>query len=126
MGAKHKNSKMKYCEWCGKKTNNEPTQVAETPILEDLEQEIDSYPDRDQVWGINSDWSELNLSSTFEAKLMVYDEMLNKIELRNICKACIAHDEMLYERYYEDEIIFTFDPGVIDDEDDIETTNNNK
>ena len=45
-----------YCEWCGKKTNNERTQVAETPILEELEQEINSY-DRDKIWGIHSDWS---------------------------------------------------------------------
>lgn len=93
-----------YCEWCGKKTDNEPTQVAETPILEELEQEINSHGNRDKVWGIDSDWSGLKLSSTFEAKLMVYDEMLNNIKLRTICADCIKHDEMLYEKYYEDEI----------------------
>jgi hypothetical protein len=125
MGSKHKNSKLEYCEWCGKKTDNEPTQVAETPILEDIEQEIDSYPDRDQVWGVGSDWSELNLSSTFEAKLMVYDEMLNKISMKVICKECLEHDEMLYERYYPEEIIFTFDPEVMNGEDNTEPENLN-
>ena len=94
-----------YCEWCGKKTNNERTQVAETPILEELEQEINSY-DRDKIWGIHSDWSNLNLNSTFEVKLMLYDELLNRIELRTICKSCIKHDEMLYEKYYEKEYLF--------------------
>ena len=97
-----------YCEWCGKKTNNEPTQVAETPILEELEQEINSY-DRDEIWGLHSDWSNLNLNSTFEAKLMLYDELLNRIELRTICKSCIQHDEMLYEKYYEKEYLFIED-----------------
>jgi len=93
-----------YCEWCGKKTDNEPTQVAETPILEDIEKEIDAFGDREQIWGPFSDWSNLNLSSEFEGKLLVYDELLNKIKLRIICQECLEHDEMLYGKYYEDEI----------------------
>jgi len=118
MGTKHKDSELKYCEWCGKKTDNEPTQVAETPILEDIEQEIDSYPDRNKIWGIDSDWSDQKLSSAFEAKLMVYDEMLNRISMKTICKSCLEHDEVLYDRYYQEEIIFEFDPGVMDGDED--------
>ena len=30
--------------------------------------------------------------------------MLNKIKLRTICQDCLDHDEMLYEKYYGDEI----------------------
>ena len=107
--------KQKYCEWCSKKTDNEPTQVSSTPILEELEQEINSYENRDEIWGVSSDWSKLNLTSTFEAKLMVYDEMLNQIKLRTICSNCLKQDEMLYEKYYEDEIIFTLDSNTPED-----------
>lgn len=99
-----KKNKIKYCEWCGKKTDNEDTQVAETPILEDIEKEINANGNREQIWGPFSDWSNMKLDSSFEAKLLVYDEMLNKIKLRTICQNCLDHDQMLYERYYEDEI----------------------
>tara|TARA_R110000772_G_scaffold65320_4_gene145834 strand:- start:989 stop:1330 length:342 start_codon:yes stop_codon:yes gene_type:complete len=108
-------TKQKYCEWCSKKTNNEPSQVSLTPILEEIEQEINSYGDRDKLWGVDSDWSTLNLSSTFEAKLMVYDDMLNQIKLRTICPSCIEQDDILYEKYYGDEIIFTLDFDMPDD-----------
>lgn len=101
--------KLKYCEWCSKKTDNEQIQVSSTPILEDIEQEINSYDNRDELWGVNSDWSRLNLTSTFEAKLMVYDEMLNQIKLRTICSNCLEQDEILYEKYYGNEIIFELD-----------------
>lgn len=112
-----KNNKIKYCEWCGNKTDKKSIEAAETPILEELEEEINSYNNRDKVWGINSDWSKLNLPSTFEAKLMVYDEMLNRIELRTICKECRTYDEMLYEKYYEDEEILFISDDTINPED---------
>ena len=31
---------MKYCEWCGKSTTNKPVHVAQTPILEWIEERI--------------------------------------------------------------------------------------
>ena len=108
-------AKQKYCEWCSKKTDNEQTQVSSTPILEELEQEINTHGNREELWGVDSDWSKLDLTSTFEAKLMVYDEMLNQIKLRTICSNCLEQDEMLYEKYYGDEIIFTLDFDMPED-----------
>ena len=57
---------MKYCEWCGKSTTNKPVHVAQTPILEWIEERINKIG-RKQIWGENSDWSKLEMDSDFEA-----------------------------------------------------------
>ena len=48
--------KVKYCSWCGEECEEKPVQVADTPILEHIEEKIDDIG-RSQVWGENSDWS---------------------------------------------------------------------
>jgi hypothetical protein len=97
-------TKESYCEWCGRKTTNGKTQVSETPLLENIEREINASGKRDKIWGPFSDWSKLKMDSSFEAKLLLYDELLSKIKLRTICQDCLDHDNMIYEKYYKDEI----------------------
>ena len=99
MGAKHKNSKLKYCEWCSKKTSMVPTTQAITPILEFMEDKIDLIG-REDIWGIHGDWSLVDIDSDLEAELLIYDEMLNNIGKRIICEVCLRQDNMLYKKYY--------------------------
>ena len=99
MGTEYKGNKIKYCKWCGVKTNLEPILIPETPILEFLEDKIDKLG-RDKVWGENSNWAYLELDSDTEAELLVYDEMLNTINLKHLCEKCITEDDRLYEKYY--------------------------
>lgn len=105
MGTKHKGDKIKYCKWCGAKTNLDPILIPETPILEFLEDKIDKLG-RDKIWGENSNWAYLELDSDTEAELLVYDEMLNTINLKHLCEKCIEEDDRLYDKYYgkEDDI----------------------
>jgi hypothetical protein len=108
---KDKNSKVGYCEWCAKNTKMGLTEQPNTPILEDIEDRI-NHIGRDKVWGKNADWSILDLDSDFEAELLVYDELLNTMSKRRVCRQCMLEDDMLWERFYgndEDE-----------DEDDID------
>ena len=60
--------KVKYCSWCGEECEEKPVQVADTPILEHIEEKIDDIG-RSQVWGEDSDWSKLDMDSEFEAEL---------------------------------------------------------
>ena len=112
------NQKVNYCEWCGNKTPMGKTKQAETPILEFMEDKIDEAG-REEIWGVNSDWSLLDLDSDFEAELLVYDEMLNTMDKRIVCEVCMRQDDEMYMRYYsemEEEIIFEiYNPD--DDED---------
>lgn len=93
-----------YCAWCGIETNSQPTHVGGTPILEDLEQRIDEYG-REEIWGESSDWSELNLNSGFEAELLVYDELLQESHHKIVCDVCLTHDNKLFDKYYDEELI---------------------
>ena len=43
--------KVKYCSWCGEECKENPVQVADTPILEHMEEKIDAIG-RTQVWGV--------------------------------------------------------------------------
>ena len=97
--SKHKDSKLKYCEWCSKKTPLGKTTQAETPILEFIEDKIDLIG-REDIWGMHGDWSMVDIDSDLEAELLIYDEMLNSVEKRTVCEVCIRQDKELYRKYY--------------------------
>jgi len=99
MGTKHKNSKLKYCEWCSKKTSMVPTTQAITPILEFMEDKIDLIG-REDIWGVHGDWSLVDIDSDLEAELLIYDEMLNNVDRRVICEGCLKQDNQMYKKYY--------------------------
>ena len=110
MGTDNKDSKIGYCEWCAKNTKMGYSETPNTPILEDIEERIKEIG-RNKVWSTNSDWSQLDLDSDFEAELLVYDELLNTFSMRRICRQCRSEDDRLWEKYYdnnedEDEIDF--------------------
>ena len=99
MGTDNKDSKIEYCEWCSKKTPLPPTTQAETPILEFIEDKIDLIG-REDIWGIHGDWSLVEIDSDLEAELLIYDEMLNNVEKRIVCTACIMNEKKMYNKYY--------------------------
>ena len=117
MGADNKDSKLKvnYCEWCSKQTPLGKTTQAETPILEFMEDKIDLIG-REDIWGINGDWSLMEIDSDLEAELLIYDEMLNNVQKRIVCTACIMNEEKMYNKYYGD-MIGENDEDNPDDED---------
>tara|TARA_R110000772_G_scaffold121070_2_gene227399 strand:- start:1075 stop:1407 length:333 start_codon:yes stop_codon:yes gene_type:complete len=101
------------CEWCFSKTSMGKTTQAETPILEFIEDKINELG-REEVWGVNGDWSLMDLDSDLEAELLVYDELLNNLGKRVVCWPCLEEDDKLYEKYYGDmlggmEIEFEFE-----------------
>ena len=108
------NKEKNYCDWCGKTTYMEAMIVASTPILEFIEDKIDEYG-REEIWGEFSDWSGEDIDSDFEAELLVYDEMLNKLSKQVVCIDCLKQDEELYMKYYGDE---DWEIDEIDDSDD--------
>ena len=93
------NQKVKYCEWCSKKTSMGKTTQAETPILEFMEDKIDLVG-REDIWGIHGDWSMVDIDSDLEAELLIYDEMLNNVQKRIVCEICLRHDDEMYTKYY--------------------------
>ena len=103
MGPKHKDSKLNYCEWCSKKTAFGKTLQPETPILEFMEDKIDLIG-REDIWGVHGDWSMVDVDSDLEAELLIYDEMLNNVEMRIVCRGCIRRDDEMYKKYYGDMI----------------------
>ena len=102
MGTKHKEDKINYCKWCGRKTNLELITMPESPILEFLEEKIDELG-RDKVWGEESNWAYVEIDSNVEAELLVYDELLNTLTPAHLCESCIEEDNRLYDKYYSDE-----------------------
>tara|TARA_B110000914_G_scaffold124581_1_gene108755 strand:+ start:204 stop:572 length:369 start_codon:yes stop_codon:yes gene_type:complete len=115
MGTDNKDSKIGYCEWCAKKTPLPPTTQAETPILEFIEDKIDLIG-REDIWGVHGDWSLMEIDSDLEAELLIYDEMLNNVQKRIVCTACIMNEEKMYNKYYGD-MIGEDDEDNPDDED---------
>ena len=99
VGTEHKKSDINHCKWCGGKTVMERMLLSETPILEFLELKINMIG-RDEVWGENSDWSELHLDSDVEAELLIYDEMLGNMGLKYVCERCLTEDDRLWDKYY--------------------------
>ena len=109
-----KERKKKYCSWCGKPTVMEPLQLADTPILEFMEEKIDKHG-RKRIWGDDADWSTMDLDSDFEAELLVYDQMLSTVSKKVVCLGCLKQDDELWNKYYGDddlmdnEIVFDAD-----------------
>ena len=61
----------------------EPLQLADTPILEFMEEKIDKHG-RKRIWGDDADWSTMDLDSDFEAELLVYDQMLSSVSKKTV------------------------------------------
>ena len=97
-----KPNKVNHCTWCGVPTVMEPMLMPQTPILEFMEEKINSFG-RDKIWGEKADWSILDMDSDFEAELLVYDDMLSEMELKHVCERCIIEDDKLWKKYYEDD-----------------------
>ena len=92
-----------------------PTTQAITPILEFMEDKIDLIG-REDIWGMNGDWSLVDIDSDLEAELLIYDEMLNTLGKRIVCEVCLRQDNMLYKKYYGD-MIGEINHNPDDDED---------
>ena len=110
------NQKVNYCEWCSKQTPFGKTIQAETPILEFIEDKIDLIG-REDIWGIEGDWSMVDIDSELEAELLVYDTMLNNVQERIICEVCLRTDDKMYQKYYGDMIGEKGNDNPDDDED---------
>ena len=93
------NRTVNHCQWCGAPTVMEQMQLADTPILEFVEDKIDKLG-RNKVWGENSHWSRLDMDPDDEAQLLVYDQMLSNITLKTVCEKCIMEDDRLWKKYY--------------------------
>ena len=91
----------KFCQWCGKPTVMKEMVVADTPILEFMEDKIDEHG-REKIWGNKADWSKLNLDSDFEAELLVYDQMLTTVSNKVVCIGCLKQDDELWHKYYDE------------------------
>jgi hypothetical protein len=112
------NQKVNYCEWCSKKTPFGKTIQAETPILEFMEDKIDLIG-REDIWGIEGDWSMVDIDSDLEAELLVYDTMLNNVGMRIVCEVCLRTDDKMYQKYYGDMIGERGNDDNPDDDEDI-------
>mgnify|MGYP003664206808 FL=1 len=112
------NQKVNYCEWCSKQTPFGKTIQAETPILEFIEDKIDLIG-REDIWGIEGDWSMIDIDSDLEAELLVYDTMLNNVQERIICEVCLRTDDKMYQKYYGDMIGEKGNDDNPDDDEDI-------
>ena len=100
MGPEYKGSEsVNHCVWCGCTTNREKMLLPATPILEFIEVKIDIMG-REDVWGENSNWAILDLDSDAEAELLVYDELLNTITMKSVCRRCLEEDDRLWDKYY--------------------------
>jgi hypothetical protein len=99
-----KKQPIKYCEWCGKKTKNDPKPYFEIPIMEWVEEKINDF-DRMEMEDPtlnhpNSDESELDDPNLIE--LHVYNFLLNTQKDKIICDDCFNHDNVLCNEYYEE------------------------
>ena len=108
----------KTCAWCHKPTDMVKIFAADTPILEWMEDKITSYCkkhniEREKLWGYNSNWDDLQLPEVLEAELAVYDELIETVSRKRICKECLIEDDKLWKKYYSNEgdydVIFEFD-----------------
>ncbi len=113
----------KTCSWCHKETRLPKVFAAESPLLEWMEEKINTYCeaegiDREEIWGENSDWNGIELSESFEIELLTYDELTVTVSRRHICRDCLLEDDKIYKKYYLDGV---FNKDNLDDRDfDIE------
>lgn len=101
------------CSWCFKPTTMPETFAPVSPILYWMEEKIDKWCEdnnysREEVWGVDSDWNQVDLPEEFEIELLAYDELIATVERKVICKECLVEDDKLWKKYY-------YDP--LDDED---------
>ena len=97
----------KTCSWCHKETRLPKVFAAESPLLEWMEEKINTYCesegiDREEIWGENSDWNGIELSESFEIELLTYDELTVTVSRRHICRDCLLEDDKIYKKYYLD------------------------
>ena len=71
-------NKINNCAWCGRPTMMPRMQVADMPIMEWMEKKIDKAG-RLRIWGEKSDWSKVKLDPSFEAELLLYDNVLSTV-----------------------------------------------
>ena len=111
----------KTCAWCHKKTNLPEVFAADGPLLEWFEKFLDKYCiendiDKEDIWGVDSDWGKLDLDIKMEAKLLEYDELVASVSKKTICKECLIEDDRLYKKYYFKDDFFDDDFDInIDD-----------
>ena len=111
-------NKINNCAWCGRPTMMPRMQVADMPIMEWMEKKIDKAG-RLRIWGEKSDWSKVKLDPSFEAELLLYDNVLSTVSSKTVCVNCLVEDERLYQKYYgrddEDIEVEVEDDGGLDD-----------
>mgnify|MGYP003119581384 CR=1 FL=1 len=111
-------NKINNCAWCGRPTMMPRMQVADMPIMEWMEKKIDKAG-RLRIWGEKSDWSKVKLDPSFEAELLLYDNVLSTVSSKTVCANCLVEDERLYQKYYggddEDIEVEVEDDGGLDD-----------
>ena len=97
---------LKTCAWCHKPTSMPEVFAAESPLLEWFEEKIDKYCedkgiDRKALWGVDSDWNELDeLPEILEAELLTYDQLISTVTRKTICSPCLRDDQKLWIKYY--------------------------
>ena len=95
----------KTCAWRFKKTNLPDVFAAEAPLMIFMEERIDEWCEkndvtRDELWGANGDWTQLELDPTMEAELLAYDELVAGVSKKTICKECLIEDDKIYKKFY--------------------------
>jgi len=111
----------KLCAWCHKQTRLPKVFAAQSPLLEWMEEKINTYCeaegiDRSEIWGEHSDWGRTQIPESFEAELITYDDLTVTVDRRHICRDCLLEDDEIYKKYYLNGI---FDPENLDDDFDI-------
>jgi hypothetical protein len=95
----------KTCSWCHKETRLPKVFAAQSPLLEWMEEKINTYCeikgiDRKELWGEDSDWGSMELSESFEMELITYDELTFTVNRKHICRDCLLEDDKMYKKYY--------------------------
>ena len=95
----------KTCAWCHKPTGLPKIFAADVPILDWMEEKIDVFCNKNGInrnilWSEGSDWGKLDLDEKTEAELLVYDELIETVSRKTICKECLIEDDKLWKKYY--------------------------
>ena len=114
--AKKKNNGLNICAWCFRPTSLPAVFAPSTPLIEWIEEKINIVANhkqikRSDIWGEHSDWGKLGLGQKFEIELLAYDDLLNSVSRKHICKSCLVEDHKLWLKYYSQ---IDDDPNDID------------
>ena len=114
--AKKKNNGLNNCAWCFRPTSLPAVFAPSTPLIEWIEEKINIVANhkqikRSDIWGEHSDWGKLGLGQKFEIELLAYDDLLNSVSRKHICKSCLVEDHKLWLKYYSQ---IDDDPNDID------------